>query len=337
MRIGPIVPLGEAVDHAVIGLHLEPTERADVHGTAWFAGIWAGRLPRMTIASNSRDNLFVASRKGPTLFTESDLPTITCTAAGFATENSRVTFELSDIAGKVVAREQQELQVAAAKSADLEFDSARPLGDRIARHGHLESADSRMSVITTVRVSMPGRVGVVHQRELSLAVIRPQPNPEHGEFGWTLPDGENPLTLTQLLELINHAGINWVKFPVWNGSQDAARSERLAWLAERLHFQHIEMVGLLHQPPPDVQHQLGDVAHPLAAQIFATDPERWYPSLEPILTSLVAESAMVAIGAGQRHQLRRISKCRGKNRATSQAHREIRPEGLFGNRLVVAE
>ena len=273
VRIGPIALLGEGADHAVIGLHLEPTKRADVHGTAWFAGIWAGRLPRMTIESNSRVNLFV----------QPNLPTIRCSAAGFAAENSRVTFELSDIAGNVVSRESKNLEIAKT-TADLELDAAGTSTES------LGTATWNPPIPDVgyyhVRVTMPGRVGVVHQRELSLAVIRPQPNPERGEFGWTLPDGENPLTLTQLLELINHVGINWVKFPVWNGSQDATRSERLAWLAERLHFQHIEMVGLLHQPPPEVQHRLGDVAHPLAAQVFASDPEKWYPSLEPILTSL---------------------------------------------------
>ncbi|HEX3998162.1 MAG TPA: hypothetical protein VHX65_06405 [Pirellulales bacterium] len=274
--IGPIAPLGEAVDHAVIGLHVEPTKRADVHGTAWFASVWAGRLPRMTIASDRRDNLFV----------EPDLPTITCTAAGFSTENSRVTFELSDVNGKVIAREDQDLEVAKGTASDQDSEA----GGSSTTTELLGTATWSPPISDVgyyrVRVSMPGRAGVVHQRELSLAVIRDQPNPDRGEFGWTLPDGENPLTLNQLIDLVNHAGINWVKFPVWNGSQDTARSERLAWLAERLHFQHIEMVGLLHQPPPEVQHNLGDITHPWAAQIFATDPDRWYPSLEPILTSL---------------------------------------------------
>jgi hypothetical protein len=53
-----------------------------------------------------------------------------------------------------------------------------------------------------------------------------------------------------------------------------------------LHFQHIEMVGLLHQPPADVRKKLGDTGKPLAAQIFSSEPELWYPSLEPVLTSL---------------------------------------------------
>jgi len=196
VRIGPIVPLGDGVDHAVIGLHLEPTQRADVHGTAWFAGLWAGRLPRMTIESNMRDNLFV----------EPNRPKITCTAAGFAAENSRVTFELSDISGKVIAREQRNLEVAKT-AADPEVDSAGQSATESLGKATWDPPIPEVGYYH-VRVTMPGRIGVVHQRELSLAFIRPQVNPERGEFGWTLPDGENPLTLTQLLELISHAGIN---------------------------------------------------------------------------------------------------------------------------------
>ncbi len=72
VQIGPIAELAGSVDHAVIGLHVESTKRPDVHGSAWFAGVWAGRLPRMTLKSDRRDNFYV----------NPDLPRITCTAAG---------------------------------------------------------------------------------------------------------------------------------------------------------------------------------------------------------------------------------------------------------------
>lgn len=274
VHIGPIAALATNVDHAVIGLHVESTKRPDVHGSAWFAGVWAGRLPRMTLTSDRRDNLFVYP----------DLPQITCTAAGFATENSRVTFELSDINGNVISREDENLEIVKSDGSNLEADVAGQLAEAM---GKCEWSPPITDVgYYRVRVLMPGRAGVVHKRELSLAVIRNDENPARGEFGWTLPNGENPLSLTELIELVNHAGINWLKFPVWSGSQDTSRCDRLAWLAERLHFQHIEMVGLLHQPPPDVQHNLGDIPHPYAAQIFATNPDSWSPSLEPILASL---------------------------------------------------
>jgi hypothetical protein len=99
IRIGPIAPAGETADYAVIGLHLEPTARPDLRGQAMFANIWAGQLPRLTLTTNSRDNVYI----------EPNLPKITCTVAGFATENPRITFQLLDMAGQVIARHEQHL------------------------------------------------------------------------------------------------------------------------------------------------------------------------------------------------------------------------------------
>jgi alpha-galactosidase-like protein len=277
VRIEPIAPAREGTEYAVIGLHLEPSQRADVHGSASFADVWVGRLPRMTLKTDRRDNVYVDPAR----------PTITCTASGFAEENSRVSFELLDLSGRVIVRQQQQLVGTAQSGAGLS-DNEEVEATRAA--GIVGTATWTPPIpdlgFYRVRVAMPGRVGVVHQRELSLALVRPQPSPNDGEFGWTLPDGENPLTLAELIDLLNHAGINWVKFPVWTSSQDSSRSDRLVWFAERLHLQHIEMVGLLHQPPADVRRRFGDTDHPLAAQIFSTEPELWYPSLEPALTSL---------------------------------------------------
>ena len=117
-------------------------------------------------------------------------------------------------------------------------------------------------------------------------MISAEHHPASGEFGWTLPSGEGPLSISDLAELIGQSGVNWVKFPVWTSLQDAGRNDRIMWLSERLHLQQVELVGLLHMPPPEVLSKLGDVDHPLAAQVFSTEPELWYPSLEPTLTSL---------------------------------------------------
>ena len=79
MRIGPIAPGQDSARTAVIGLHLEQGDSGerpgkDVHGTAWFADLWAGRLPRMTLTTSRADNVLI----------EPNRPTITCTAAGFS-------------------------------------------------------------------------------------------------------------------------------------------------------------------------------------------------------------------------------------------------------------
>ncbi len=288
VRIDPFAPSHEATDYAVIGLHLVPTARADVRGSASFDDVWIGRLPRMTLATDRRDNVYVDPAR----------PKINCIASGFAEENSRVVFELLDRTGKVIATEQQHL-VITTKASETRPDadaSETPRATGIVGNATWQPPIPDMGFYR-VRVKMPGREGVVDERALSLAVVPAAAIPAAGEFGWTLPDGENPLTLGELAELLGKAGVNWVKFPCWLGNQETSRIDRLVWFAERLRLQNIEMVGLLHQPPADLRKRLGDSDHPLAAQIFSTERELWDPSLEPVLTSLSLKVRWWQLGA----------------------------------------
>ena len=278
MRIDPTAPTLNSAEYAVVGLHLEPSGgRSDVRGSASFADVWVGRLPRMSLKTDRRDNVYVDPAR----------PKITCIASGFAAESSRVVFQLLDLSGQVIATEEKQLSVAP-RNVDVR-PNADP-ADAAPTAGIVGTATWIPPVpdmgYYRVRAAMPGRVGVVGQRELSLAILKPQSISATGEFGWTLPDGETPLTLAELPDLLGQAGINWLKFPVWSSSDDPGRIDRMVWFAERLHFQHIEMVGLLHQPPTDVRKKLGESDRSLAAQVFSSEPELWYPSLEPVLTSL---------------------------------------------------
>ena len=211
LQIEPVAPPGAAADSAVIELHLEPTGRPDLHGSAWFGDVWAGQLPRMTVSTSRRNNVYVLP----------DRPTITCTVAGFAAEHARVSFELQDVAGTVLARHEQQLGRAGATgdSQEAQGDAvpvARPAGvvDTV-----VWSPPVSEPGFDRVTIGIPGRIGIVHHREVTLAVIRPQSCPESGEFGWTLPGGEGPLGLNDLESLIAQAGVNWVKFPVWTAGR----------------------------------------------------------------------------------------------------------------------
>ncbi|HKD36880.1 MAG TPA: hypothetical protein VKB78_08760, partial [Pirellulales bacterium] len=288
VRINPVAPTHETTDYAIVGLHLVPTARADVYGSASFDDVWVGRLPRMTLDTDRRDNVYVDPAR----------PKITCFASGFADENSRVIFELLDRTGKLIATEEQQL-IVTTKTSDVRSDvdaSEAPRATGIVGNAVWKPPIPDMGFYR-VQVKMPGREGVVDQRTLSLAVVPDTPIPSSGEFGWTLPDGEKPLTLGELAELLGKSGVNWVKFPCWIGSQEASRIDRLAWFAERLRIQNIEMVGLLHQPPADLRKRLGDSDHPLAAQVFSTERELWDPSLEPVLTSLSLKVRWWQLGA----------------------------------------
>jgi len=319
LEIEPVAPPGATADSAMIELRLEPTGRPDLHGSAWFGDVWAGQLPRMTVSANRRNNVYALP----------DRPTITCTVAGFAEEHSRVTFELQDVAGTVLARHDQQLGAARGATAPQPGDAAEGLAARPA--GVVDTVVWSPPIsepgFYRVLIGIPGRVGVVHQREVTLAVISPQSCPDSGEFGWTLPGGEGPLGMNDLESLISQAGVSWVKFPVWAAGADSNRIDRVVWLAERLHLQHIELVGLLHQPPPEVLHRLGDSPHPLAAQIFSTDPEVWHPSLEPALTSLSLKVRWWQLGLDD------DTSFTGYPQATEQAARIRRLIARFGQQV----
>ena len=88
--------------------------------------------------------------------------------------------------------------------------------------------------------------------------------------------------MDELAEFVRHAGIQWLKFPLWDESTDSDRVEQLYSFAERLRNQHVELVGVLADPPAEVRKHFGDKQSLTAAQIFSAEPDAWYPSLEPI-------------------------------------------------------
>jgi hypothetical protein len=310
VRIGPVASTKQEVTTALVTLHLGPTDEVDLKGTAWFADVWMGRLPRMTLTADHRSHLYF----------DQEVPQITCAASGFAEQHTKVIFELIDIDNQVVARSEVPL-VARQENGDS-TSGRRAVRGRGARAGNRSSdalavrspatelaglpsrgdeqnADAPIFAgaavwepklpklgFYRVRVEMPGKTGVANRRQISLALVRRHEPPAEGEFGWSLPKGEQSLTLTQLAEVIGHSGCNWAKFPLWDESQPTDREEQLVWFAERLGVRHVELVGLLSKPPQALQKQaFGDEVQHVAG-IFSMPTQVWYPSLEPIMTRL---------------------------------------------------
>jgi hypothetical protein len=138
-----------------------------------------------------------------------------------------------------------------------------------------------------VRVEMEGRETVCQREQLSLAVIEPSNAPAAGEFGWSLPDGDKPVPLGELSRLVGQAGIRWLKYPLWyDDAQSDAAAEQLVTFSERVHAYGIELIGLLHKPPGAIRDRYGRQGALRAAELFAPDPEVWYPSLEPVMSRL---------------------------------------------------
>ena len=277
--IGPITPSNVETSYAIIGLHLSPTARPGLRGSVYFDDVWFARLPRMTLETSNPHNVY----------TDPSKVGVTCRVSGILDNDPIIKFEVVDAWGKVVSQAERHLESDKVATQPTQTTNAagevvkRPSGFAGYTTWHPELKDFGYYQI---RVAMSGSADVVHQRKLSVVVVRPQGVPKTGEFGWTLPRGDDPVPLKSLESLLTHVGINWLKFPVWYSVEDTDRADQIVRFAERLGFNHIETVGLLHDPPKEIRHHFGNKETLLAADVFSTESEIWQPSLDPVMTRL---------------------------------------------------
>ncbi len=171
VRLGPLTAPSEKVQSAVIELHVEPRGVPDLKGTVWFDDIWLGRLPRISLSTNSLCNVY--SSDGPP-------PEVTCQVSGILERDPMMTFELLDCSSQSVYRQQRRLQgeVVAQKSSK----ASTLLGTTITKNvGFAGTArwnpDIKEPGYYRVRVAMSGQAGLILERETTIAVLPPQAAP----------------------------------------------------------------------------------------------------------------------------------------------------------------
>lgn len=290
VRLGPVSPQGDRIRQAVLGVHLEPGERADLHGRAEFADIWVGRLPRMTLACN----------RPLALFTDPREVTAVCRASGLPARGTTVAFELLDPFGKRLAGtdarfvlEPRDIPSPGAPanptSAPAGPEPGTPAQPPL--QGYLGKVAWDPPVpgpgFYRIAAAMPAQSGRVHRREITLCVLEPAKGPVEGEFGWNLNPAALPAARSRLAECIAQAGIAWVKCPLWlSPKTDPAVVHRTAEFVEALRTQGIEIIGVLDRPPDEVRAKLDPSRPAAAADVFSLPHQLWQPSLEFTLTRL---------------------------------------------------
>lgn len=261
-QIGPVTPESDRVHWAVIALHLAPTTKADLTGTAMFGDLVFAKLPRVSIETLSRNNTFTHP---------SDVE-ITCQVSGILQPNPTVRFELEDIHGKSLS-----IHETAMKADRLDATSERVFSGSatwrppIPEYGYYR-----------VLISILGQNDAM---ATNIAVLQPLPKSKQGEFGWSLPRGDDSVSLKYLVSLLEDVGIHWVKFPVWYGDEDQKRADELAWFAERMSARRINMIGMLDEPPKSVRGLFWDQSKLPVASVFV-EPEVWHPTVDPVMTRL---------------------------------------------------
>ncbi len=288
VRLGPVSPQGDRFRQAVLGVHLEPGEKADLHGRAEFADIWVGRLPRMTLACN----------RPLALFTDPREVTAVCRASGLSARGTTVAFELLDPFGKRLAGTDARF-VLEPGQGPAPAPPAGPGTDLPARNTAGTGGQPLQGYVGKVAwnppvsgpgfyrigAAMPAESGRVHRREITLCVVAPVKGPAEGEFGWNVDPAALAIPQSRLVELLGQAGIAWVKCPLWLSPKAGQTTvQQTAEFAEALRAQGIEIIGLLDRPPDEVRAKLDPSRPAAAADVFTLPREVWQPSLEFTLT-----------------------------------------------------
>jgi hypothetical protein len=262
-QIGPVTPTSDQVRWAIVALHLEPTERADLTGSASFDDLWFAKLPRVSVATNSPNNIY----------SDTGDVEVTCHVSGISHSDPKVHFELQDVYGKTLLT-YDEVMKADRPGAQKNGVFAGSATWRPSIH---EEGFYRILASVSGQTSAP--------METSIVVLQDFPRGKQGEFGWSLPAGDSHVSLDGLVNLLADVGIHWVKFPVWYGDEDKGRADELAWFAERMYARRINLIGMLDQPPRVIRELFGEQDKLPVASIFV-EPEVWHPAVDPVLTRL---------------------------------------------------
>lgn len=262
-RLDSLIPPRQATA-ASFTLQVAPRgKRQDLRGQAAFRRLRLQRLPRVAVHTSNPLGIF----------TELDRGEVQCEIAGVPQSQSMLYFDLRDHEGRSLATHSQQLTTGQDSIARAAWKP--PVAD----FGYYQ-----------VHVRWQGEEQETLERTATLAFLRPAPLPKTGQFGWTLPAGEEPLTSVQMAALLAHAGVHWAKYPVTFSEADAGAADRIAWFAEKLSLQGIEMVGVFDHPP---SRGSGPIANILE------DPASWQPWVDPIMTRLSLKVRWWQLGSDQ--------------------------------------
>lgn len=262
-RLGPYTPHQETAA-ASISLRVAPRgQRQDLRGQVAFRRLRLQHLPRMTVQSKSPLSIFTAP----------DQVEVQCEIAGIPHSQTTLHLELLDHEGRSLASEDQKLTTGTDAIARANWKPPVP------SYGYYQ-----------VQVRWQGKETERIDRSTSFVVLRPASLPKEGEFGWTLPAGEDPLDSAQMASLLAQSGIHWAKYPVTFSHSESGAADRIAWFAEKLSLQGIEMIGVLDHP----QNRSGE-----SIANILEDSEAWQPWVDPIMTRLSLKVRRWQLGSDQ--------------------------------------
>ncbi|MFN0195254.1 MAG: hypothetical protein ACKVT0_00800 [Planctomycetaceae bacterium] len=291
IRIDAMVPQPD-VRFAVIGCHLLHGDKMDITGTVWFDDVWFGRLPQLRLVSNFS-----------THFRHRDAPiNITSHISGLDAERRyELHLMMFNNADQLLHEVRKPLQIKTPPpdaQAEAEIAAgAEPVQRRLIDTWELGSLQYGFYRVqsTLMREGEP-----ILRKQTTFAVMDLVKEEGHGEFGWTISKGVTDLPLSELSAAVSQAGINWIKYPLWQTvfDPDPLRASQLSQLFKTMQDEGINTVGLLDDPPHDLRSKFA--AEWLGiSEIFSLPPSLWSPSIIQVMARYSSQVRHWQLGGEQ--------------------------------------
>lgn len=211
LLIRPATPHNPKTHSAVVSIHIRPGEREDLTGSVLLDNLEVLRLPQMIVRSD-RPNA---------LYQQGEPVKIQVEISGILVTDSVLNFELLNATEQPLKKHTVEL----GKSKTAERQRNQTVEEALASETWMPwGTEFPDPGFYYVRVSLKDKEGNGLQRTLRLAVVSEKSVPKTGEFGWSLPDGDRPVGVPQLVTILRQAGVNWIKYPVWYGEKETVRA-----------------------------------------------------------------------------------------------------------------
>lgn len=277
VTIGPITPK-ENVRFIVIGCHVAHNKQKDISGDIWFDDLSLSSLPQLDILNNYHRHFVDHSAQ----------IRVSSRISGLNPKNKyHLDLELVDSTNRKVAESALKL-VTDPEDAKGVVDSRLLDGNNHTEVWRLNSMDHGFYEVRSKLVRDQKSILAKKTSFAVMELVVPRPD---GEFGWTISDENDQLHMNELPDIAAQAGINWIKYPLWNAmnSEDLQKPSRIAKMLDQFSAKGIKPIGLLNHPPKELRSQFAKDWQGVSG-IFTLPPSFWSPSLEEVFaryTSLV--------------------------------------------------
>ena len=259
------------VRFVVIGCHLvhDAQGEMDIRGRVWFDDLRLGAFPQLTLVSNFH-----------THFVEPSAPIkIRSQVSGLDGEHVyRLRMKLTDGLKQAIAETTRDLTAVRAPHPGQE--EASPTG----RRSVAWQLPARAPGFYRVTAALDRDGVTILSQEASFAVMNLVGTVSNGEFGWSVAHGAGSIRLNDLADVAKQAGINWLKFPLWQSVFAASpqQSAEISGFLETLSRHNIVPIGLLNDPPVAIRRKFARDWSGVS-EIFTMRPAFWAPSVDPVI------------------------------------------------------